>query len=419
MPLPPPALLFSKFPATLRPGKAFLSINDHGGAMLRRLILIPGLLLICTTGFAPPAFSAFHSGGVGSCGGCHVNHTTEGGTASSLLLASDPSSICLNCHAGPGGSGAPSVFSFDGSALTPGGDFYWLTKTFTWSGGSSPAARHGHNVVAADFGLSVDPDKPQGPGGSYPASNLSCISCHDPHGRSNGGTSGGNPAVSVSGSYGEVPAGGSSSGNYRLLGGMGYTVNGYSFNNPAPIARQNAALPFGESDASHVDYGTGMSEWCGNCHATILNNSHQVGTQGFEHPVGSNAPLEAAMVANYNSYIRTGDLSGSADTAYLQFVPFERGISAPELLDPTSTRGPDTNANLNCLTCHRAHASAFRSAGRWDFSVPLLSDSHPAAGDSGVSGNDVSNSYYGRDIALEFGSGQGQLCEKCHAGSTP
>ena len=416
----PPALLFSKFPATLRPEKALLLINDYGGAMLRHSILLVALLMISTVCYVPTVFSAFHSGGVGSCSGCHVGHITEGGTAtSSLLLASDPSSICLTCHAGPGGNDAPSVFSFDGSAMTPGGDFYWLTKTFTWTGGSSPAARHGHNVIAADFGLSVDANKQQGPGGSYPAGNLSCISCHDPHGRSNGGTRGGSPAVSVSGSYGEIPASGSSSGNYRLLGGVGYSTNGYSFNNPAPIARQNADQPFGESDASHVDYGTGMSEWCANCHAAVLNNSHQVGSLGFEHPIGVNETLDAETVANYNSYIRTGDLSGFADTAFLQFVPFERGISVPELLDPTSTRGPDTSANISCLTCHRAHASAFRAAGRWDFNAPLLIDSHPATGDSGVSGNDVSNSYYGRDIAVEFGTGQGQFCEKCHPGGTP
>jgi hypothetical protein len=67
-----------------------------------------------------------------------------------------------------------------------------------------------------------------------------------------------------------------------------------------------------------------------------------------------------------------------------------------------------------CLTCHRAHASAFRAAGRWDFDAVLLVDSHPAIGDSGVTGNDVLNSYYGRNIAGEFGSGQQAFCEKCH-----
>jgi len=390
--------------------------RDH--AILTRSILITALLLICQLGSAPAAYSLFHSGGVGSCSGCHLSHNPSV-SASRLLLAADASSVCLNCHAGPGGAASVSVFSFDGSALTPGGDFYWLTRSFNWFGGSSPAARHGHNVIARDFGLDADPNKLQGPGGSYPSGQLSCISCHDPHGRSGGGTRAGAAAVSVSGSYGDNPAAGSGSGNYRLLGGVGYSVKGYTFNYPAPVARQNPALPFAERDSSHVDYGSGMSEWCANCHAAMLTNKHQVGGGGFTHPVSANETLSGEIIANYNSYVKSGDLSGSAATAYLQFVPFERGTSFPALLDPTDTGGPGGNAALSCLTCHRAHASAFRSAGRWDFTAALLVDSHPALGDSGVTAGDVNNSYYGRSIAHDFGAGQRQFCEKCHAAASP
>ena len=67
-----------------------------------------------------------------------------------------------------------------------------------------------------------------------------------------------------------------------------------------------------------------------------------------------------------------------------------------------------------CLTCHRAHSSAFRSIGRWDLDAVLLADSHPGPGDGGVAGNDVQHSYYGRNIPAEFGPDQGQFCEKCH-----
>ncbi len=381
--------------------------------------LIATLLLtsILSLGCLASEAEAFHSGGVGSCSGCHVSH--DNGAFSSKLLASDPSSVCLTCHAGSGGNGSPSVFSFDGSALTPGGDFYWLTKTYTWTGGSSPAARHGHNVVARDFGLDSDPNKVNSPGGSFPSTQFSCISCHDPHGRSRGGTSGGAAAVSLSGSYGEMPPTGSTSGSYRLLGDADYRINGFSFNSPAPVARQNKLLPFAESDSSHVDYGSGMSEWCGNCHQALLTNGHQVGSGSFTHPVGSDQLLGTEIVSRYNSYVKSGDLSGAIDSAYLQFVPFERGTADPDLLDPISTRGPDASARISCLSCHRAHASAFRSAGRWDFSATLLADSHPAVGDSSATASDVSNSYYGRNIAVEFGASQGPFCEKCHAEGAP
>jgi len=363
---------------------------------------------------------SFHVGGVGSCENCHSMHDSRGrgAMAGSLLLASDPSSVCLNCHAGPGGGGSASVFSPDGSALTPGGDFFWLTKTFTWGGGASPDDSHGHNIIAQDFNLGEDLRLTQSPGGNYRSSALGCTSCHDPHGEVQGGTRRGRRPISVSGSYGEQPAAGTITGNYRLLGDARYeggrAAGGFSFSYDAPIARQNINNRFGESDSSHVDYGTGMSEWCANCHEGILRNNHQGVTGGFAHPAGSSAMVSSERVTQYNTYIRTGDLSGVSTSAYLQFVPFERGISDPRLLDPTSRQGPNTNARVMCLTCHRAHASAFSSIGRWDLDAVILAESHPAAGDGGVSGNDVYYSYYGRNIAVEFGPAQGPLCEKCH-----
>jgi hypothetical protein len=232
--------------------------------------------------------------------------------------------------------------------------------------------------------------------------------------------------VSVSGSYGELPAESTGRGSYRLLGDAGYKGGGsatpeFFFSYDAPIARQNTINRFGESDGSHVDYGVGMSEWCGNCHDAILRNAH-ADAGDFVHPSGSSVTLSSEIVSMYNTYINTGDLTASTTdtgtgdiaTAYLQFVPFERGISDQEFLDPTSRRGPNTNSRIMCLTCHRAHASAFSSIGRWDFDAALLAESHPGPGDGGVSGNDVLHSYYGRNIAAEFDPEQGQFCEKCH-----
>lgn len=389
-----------------------------GESMLIRPLLITVLFFLPLWMAAANVFASFHTGGVGSCGGCHVSQFNNGSITKNLL-ASDPSSICLTCHAGPGGSSIPSILSFDGSALTPGGDFYWLTKTFTWATGSSPSASHGHNVTAYDFGLTSDPYKVRSPGGNYPSTLLSCISCHDPHGRSGRGTDGYGSAISRSGSYGQTPDAGTVSGHYRLLGGAGYSVNGYEFNYSAPLARQNGARPFSEADDSHVDYGSGVSEWCANCHQAILASKHRVGAGKFVHPVGGNETLDSVSIDRYNRYLSSGNLGGSINTAYLQFVPFERGTAMISQLDPTSTRGPDNNARLNCLTCHRAHASAFQSIGRWDFTASLLAESHPAMGDGSATGTDVLNSYYGRDVAVEFGANQGSFCEKCHAASSP
>ena len=89
---------------------------------------------------AEPGFGdvIFHNGSTDSCQGCH--------TTPPLLTGSDPSSTCLRCHAV---SGAPqNVKSSDGSSFTPGGDFYWLGKTFTWSAG--------FNVTTTSPGYSIN-----------------------------------------------------------------------------------------------------------------------------------------------------------------------------------------------------------------------------------------------------------------------
>jgi hypothetical protein len=384
--------------------------------MYRHILLAAATALLFLV--AGVTSSAFHEGGVGACDGCHTMHGSEDGldlsTGSWLMVRTDPSSICLNCHAGPGGPDSISVASPDGSSMTPGGDFYWLNKDFVWAGGSSDGERHGHNVIAGDFGFQADPSLSLAPGGSYPSMELGCNSCHDPHGRQ---SSAGDIPVSSSGSYGGTAASGTTLGNFRLLGGAGYDggeqASGFSFSADSPVARANQASGYGETDSSHVDYGSGVSNWCGNCHNGVLNSEHNAGG-GFEHPTDDT--LESEMIDNYNRYVRTGDLSGIAATSYLALIPFERGETDANLLDPTSRRGPDGSSKVMCLTCHRAHASAFRAIGRWDFDAQLLSDSHPGAGDSGVTGNDLFYRYYERDIIAEFGATQGPLCEKCHGG---
>jgi predicted CXXCH cytochrome family protein len=383
-------------------------MNRRGGIVVPVFITVVLVHLLFIT-----AVDAFHDGGVGNCDGCHVMHKSQGTSSNWLLPGTDPSSVCLTCHAGIGSATSYHIASPDGSAMTPGGDFYWLNKDFFWAGGSSEGSSHGHNIVAQDNGFAADSVLIKAPGGSYNSDDLGCTSCHDPHGKINSGV-----PISGSGSYGDVPASGTELGNYRLLGGTGYDggehVQGYSFDYPAPVARQNSAIQYGETDSSHVDYGAGMSEWCANCHVSILISEHKSVSPSFEHPIGSNGYLEGAEMDRYNSYIKTGDFSGDRTTAYLSLVPFERGVADSTLLDPTSTMGPDSNSRISCLTCHRAHASAFDNIGRWDFSAELVADSHPAAGDIGATGNDLMYSYYGRDMITEFGTQQRSLCEKCH-----
>ncbi len=371
-------------------------------------------------GIVSPAL-AFHDGGVAHCDGCHTMHNSEGGVSiitggtvgvagDYLTKGSDPSSTCLNCHQG---SGSYHIFNNAGGATnqTPGGDFEWLTKTFTFTGRGSPKHGYnfGHNIVAADFGLVADPDvTTTAPGGTFPAANLACSSCHDPHGKVTSRPG----QVTGSGSYGGAdPGGGEILGNFRLLGDTGYNPGNspVTFTAAAPVAATSKnGTP--ERDNAHTDYGSGMSEWCANCHTAFINTT--VGTHA--HPAGNGDNLDGEISGNYNMYVATGNLTGVAATSYLALVPFERGTADRTALDPTSTVGPNSASNVMCLTCHRAHASAFPNSGRWDFAAGLLVESHPMSTDGGIDDDDVSASYYGRTIATDFGPGQRSLCNKCH-----
>jgi len=376
-------------------------------------------------GFAGPA-AAFHDGGVGNCDGCHTMHNSlngapmaNGGTVGTgvstwLTKGSDPSSTCLNCH--NGGGGRYHINSTDGSNFAPGGDFYWLTKTFTWSAHGtlyeSAGDDHGHNVIAADFGLTQDTTLSTAPGGTFLASNLGCNSCHDPHAQKNGGTKNGTGAVEASGSYGADPTA-QVLGTYRILGDVGYDGGegaGVNFSNGAPIATAPGWSGISETDTSHPAYGAGMSEWCANCHTGFTADS----SNPMRHPTSNDAHLGTTYSNNYNSYVKSGDFTGTPATSYLALVAFEQGVTDPTLLDPTSTQGPTASANVACITCHRAHASAFPNATRWDNSETFIAESHPQPTDGGVTGNDVLNSYYGRDMVAQFGEFQRSLCNKCH-----
>lgn len=356
---------------------------------------------------------AFHGGGVAHCDGCHTMHNSadnrmvDGATENSQLLkGSDPSSTCLNCHSG---SGSRRVLSTDGSNVNSGGDFHWVATRYSYLSRSGAqrwveGESLGHNVIAVDFGLvqETDPDNQVAPGGTYLASNLGCTSCHDPHGQVGGGEIG---PITGSGSYGaEDPGDGNIHGNYRLLGDSGYTQNGLSnFANDAPVARAyNGSSAYGEK----VDYGSGMSEWCANCHNDFIGE--------YKHPAGNGATLGGTISTNYGLYVKTGDFGGDPLTSFDGLVPFERGETDGSRLSPDSTAGPSASANVMCLTCHRAHASAFPNAGRWDLEEEFLKDSVAYNAPETIGAAVYYKDGAVVDVESMYGDYQRSLCNKCH-----
>jgi len=439
--------------------------------------------------FAGTSAYAFHSGGVADCEGCHTMHNSfenapmANGNATTplqqfqagpyLLQGTDQSSACLNCHqettdTGPSGyhiSTDPAHMPAGVAPLemTPGGDFGWLKKDYTWiprgtEVDTSPGYRHGHNIVAADYGYAVDGTNVLAPGGTYPAATFYCSSCHDPHGRyrrdSAGNVtttglpimnSGSYPTTGATGRY-RSPQTWGSVGVYRLLAGAAYlpkSVAGdptLTFTAPSPAAVVPSTYNRSEATTqTRVAYGQGMSEWCANCHPSLLMNGYVSGVSMQRHPAGNSAKL-GAIANNYNSWVKSGDFTGVAASSYNSMIPYEEGTSDLTVLgshamnDDTYLVGPDTTSSqVMCLSCHRAHASGWDSMTRWSNAnefitlvastdgtgIPIypgtdMPGTVNAAAAQGRTQAEHQATMYGR-AATKWAPYQRSLCNKCHA----
>jgi len=335
---------------------------------------------------------AFHDGGVAECAGCHTMHNSQDGQLvdpsapgghAYLLKAGSATDQCLTCHAAYG--------QFDGGlGYGPGGDFYWVTRTFSWSSHGnttvSEGDSHGHNVISATAGIAQDATLGQAPGGDFDSQYLGCTSCHDPHGNQ----------------------------NFRLLydSAMGPKYNGgrYTFTSDAPEALGNSRRTYNEdgweTDIQHTVYKNGMSDWCANCHGEF----HSEETGNSVHPTRA---MGSTIVASYNAYQNSDQVTGgSQPTSYMGLVPFEAVNIDLDAVDPENhTEGPLASADkVMCLTCHRSHASAFGDAARWDMGETFIADSHPNADDITPLQSDIDNKYYN----YTFVQNQRSLCNKCH-----
>jgi len=351
------------------------------GLKILLVIMAAALLTIGLSGVA----SAFHSGGVAECDGCHTMHNSwaedgsfeapmtdpvlpVGQTYAYLLQGPTQSDTCLICHEHAGDTGPSSYHISTASSdlgagvppkqRPPGGDFAWVKKDFSWylrGSVTEHGERHGHNIVATSHGYVADIINTAAPGASgstaYSGADLHCTSCHDPHGRyrrnANGTITTTGLPIYASGSYNTSidPSDGSGSvagdayavGVYRFLGGVDYAPRSYqsvpfSAGPPAAIAPSTYNRVETNTD-TRVAYGSHMSEWCGNCHGKFVENSYATGATGHTHPAGDSALLSATawlgpgntISDNYNAYLGSGYLTGVSAGAFTSLVPFETG----------------------------------------------------------------------------------------------
>ncbi len=421
-----------------------------------RLTLIVMTSAILATGIATTSF-AFHSGGVAECTGCHSMHSPAPGSGAFLLQGNDDSSTCLNCHQHTGDTGPSSYHISTAEAnmptgtaplqRTPGGDFGWLKKTYTWIGRSGPASdngySHGHNIIATDYAYAADPVNTAAPGGTFPGSQLACTSCHDQHGSarrmSDGSIATTGAPIIGSGSYNnsKVPATGQAVGIYRLLrGNLTQAPNAPFAGYPMAVAPST----YNQTEATNqvrVAYGAPTAantaewgQWCATCHP----NMHTANSGVLTHPV--DAQLGTTFAANYGSYVSSGIMTGTPSSSYLSLVPFAESVGDFTTLASHASNtnaylgGPATSDQVMCLSCHRAHASGWGEALRWMTENEFITAVDNVSGAVHWPGTDVSGvnvnqamgrteaeakaAYYDRAPTL-FGAYQRQLCNKCHA----
>lgn len=414
------------------------------------LVLAAVVLVLAWGGTA----GAFHGGGVAECSGCHSMHGAKAG-GSFLLVGIDQSSTCLTCHEHAGDTG-PSSYHISTAAAdmatgvppkqrTPGGDFGWLKKTYTFTvrgtTTTEDGASHGHNIVAGDFGYVVDPANATAPGGTFPSSQLACNSCHDPHGqyrRKSDGTvaktgapiiASGSYATSSTPGYAEPPAAGTALGAFRLLAGAGYTKGGATFNgvpaakvpstyNRSEATTQTRAVYGNATSGGHASWG----EWCSTCHGDM----HSGGS--YVHPSDTN--FGSTIAANYKTYVKSGDQTGDGTNGFTSLVPFIENSADYAALashaknDDTVLTGPASTDKVSCLTCHRAHASGWEKGLRFNIEGEYMvynslypgTDTTPTVPQfaRGRTGAETQAAYYDRPVT-QFASYQRVLCNKCHA----
>ncbi len=281
-------------------------------ALLKKLVFAIIIILFC--GVSIVNGGDWHQPEQLICSDCHTMHYSEGGMMpikakaggpfSQLLLASTANILCLTCHDGTD-TDAPDVVS-------P------VTYTFDSAGGYFANS----GGIASDYAHNLGMSSGETPPGSSDSLILSCTSCHNPHGNS----------------------------NYRnlLLNPAG---SGNSTDSNVSVSQTNPAdgpVPEGNSPAdvyvpSNVLYRSGMSEWCNDCHTDFHGATEsETGSSEpwFRHP--QDLTINGTSHADYNYW--SGDISNRV-----------------EVESPSETI-PGLDNEVFCLSCHKAHGSAYKSS---------------------------------------------------------
>lgn len=364
------------------------------------LTLLYAFLLLGSTGVAAAAEETTYAGPHGvygmvsaKCAYCHRPHTglrqkqLKGDNVTDLNFNSliDIADFCLSCHKdGLGanndvwngvfrgtytGFGTQNYGSAD-AGLNGGGFAY--AKPYTGISnrtGSSEAVTSRHDALSDTNTYTMWGSGNAGPGAVV---NITCVSCHNPHG----------------------------TGNYRLLRSNGPAKDPETAPNPWPAAgsvRSNEEQ-FGGSQPKNytaINYRQGIASFCTVCHKQYktykgvsgdANGSYDTG-DGKGALVRYRHPIEASLDAW--DFFATKSIPDNINNGI--YIPLEQS-SYHATADPSD--------RLTCLTCHQVHGTA----------ATMNSKINTYAGQTQLAAS--TGSLPGRSTLLRLNNRR--VCENCH-----